>query len=167
VVYNHQQKKKAKDENRKQVIDLMWQHLKELERQEKNVRNDNIASDDYEEGEQEVPGLGIAEIDDPRFEVLRKNDQEIDAALDDTLKGVMRLKKLALEMGEEVGQSNELIKEVQQMTEVTMGKLETVNGQLAKTLEAAQSPSNFCCDIILCCLLLGIATAIYFVATSH
>jgi len=146
----------------------MWQHLKDLEKQEKNVRNDSIASDDYfEEGEQEVAGLGIPEIDDPRFEVLRANDQEIDAALGETLKGVQRLKQLAQEMGQEVDKSNELIKEVQQMSELTMGKLETVNGQLTKTLEAAQSPSNFCCDIILCCLLLGIATAIYFVATSH
>jgi len=160
----------AKDENMKKVIELTWQHIKELERQEKHFKTEDNQlirnSESDSDGERQVIA-GIAEIDDPRFELLRKNDAEIDQMLDITLQGVQRLKQLATEIGGEVEKSNELIKEVQNMADQTLGKLETVNGQLKKTLQKVRSPSNFCCDIILCCLILGIITAIYFVATKN
>jgi len=165
------EEKLAKDANRKQVIDLMWQHLKELERQEKTIRATDqqriYESVSESDGERDVTGLGISDIDDPRFEVLRLNDQEIDEMLDITLQGVKRLKQIAIELGGAIEESNELITEVQQMAEVTLGNLETVNGQLKKTLQAVRSTADFCCDIILCCLILGIATAIYFVVTGN
>jgi len=97
------EEKKEKDENRKQVIDLMWKHLAELEKQEKTVRtvDDQLIhnSESSSDGERDVTGLGIPDIDDPRFELLRKNDQEIDRMLDITHQGAMRLKQLALEIG--------------------------------------------------------------------
>jgi len=161
--------KKSKDENRKQVVDLMWQHIKELKKQEKHVRTGGdraLITDSESDGERDVQGLAIADIDDPRFELLKKNDQEIDEMLDVTLQGVKRLKQLAMEIGGAVDESNNLIAEVQTMAETTLGKLETVNGQLKKTLETVRSKADCCCDIILCVLILGIATAIYFVATK-
>jgi len=118
-----------------------------------------------EDGERDVIA-GIPDIDDPRFEVLRKNDEEIDVLLDDTLQGVRRLKQMAAEIGGEVEKSIVLIQEIKERADVTLGKLETVNGQLKKTIETARSPSNCCCDIILCCLILGIITAIYFLITK-
>jgi len=148
----------------------MWKHLAELEKQEKTVRtvDDQLIhnSESSSDGERDVTGLGIPDIDDPRFELLRKNDQEIDRMLDITHQGAMRLKQLALEIGGEIEESNQLIERVIVFAERNVGKLETVNGQLKKTLEEARSTSTFCCDIILCCLILGIITAIYFIITQ-
>jgi len=163
--------KKAKDENRKQIVDLMHQHIAELQKQEKHVRVGGdralISESDESDSERDATGLGIPDIDDQRFELLKKNDQEIDEMLDVTLQGVKRLKQLAMEIGGAVDESNNLIAEVQTMADTTLGKLETVNGQLKKTLEAARSKADCCCDIILCVIILGIATAIYFVATKN
>jgi len=162
------EEKKAKDENREVLVGLMWKHLAELQKEEKSVKKPGKTrisdSDSVEDGEREVGG--IPDLDDPRFEVLRQNDEEIDVLLDDTLQGVRRLKKIAQEIGGEVEKSNVLIEEIKERADVTIGRLETVNGQLKKTLEAARSPTDFCCDIILCCLILGIITAIYFVVTK-
>jgi len=159
--------KKEKDENRKAVVDLMWEHLKELERQEKNVLHREIESLSESDGSRDVGGVGgIAEMDDPRFELLRKNDREIDDMLDVTLAGVRRLKQLSLEQQVLTVETTELIETIQNMTDLTLGNLESVNGQLKKTIQAVRSTSNCCCDIILCMLILGIAVAIYFVATK-
>uniref|UniRef100_A0A6B2LDN4 t-SNARE coiled-coil homology domain-containing protein n=1 Tax=Arcella intermedia TaxID=1963864 RepID=A0A6B2LDN4_9EUKA len=164
------EEKKAKDENRKQIVDVMWQHLRELEKQEKNVTGTSNAFTGQdsisEDGEKDISGMALPDLDDPRLALIKKNDQEIDEMLDQTKIGVGRLKQLALEIGEKVEESNILIDEVQQMAEITLGNLESVNSQLKKTLDSAQSRANCCCDIILCCMLLGIITAIYFVLTK-
>eukprot|EP01123_Difflugia_compressa_P014034 TRINITY_DN6922_c0_g1_i1.p1 TRINITY_DN6922_c0_g1~~TRINITY_DN6922_c0_g1_i1.p1 ORF type:complete len:154 (-),score=34.98 TRINITY_DN6922_c0_g1_i1:15-476(-) len=151
----------------------MYQHLKELEKKEKNVRTDRDAlyqSSDSEGGDTEMKEIssatGIPELDDPRYELLRKNDEEIDELLDVTLQGVRRLKGLAKEINAKVVESDDLITEVKNLADETMGKLETVNGQLKKTLAEARSPGSFCCDIILCAMILGIITALYFVITK-
>jgi len=162
-------KKKKKDENQEMLVGLMWKHLAELQKQEKTIkRNDQIhisGSESDGDGERQVIA-GIPDLDDPRFEVLRKNDEEIDELLDDTLQGVRRLKAMAKDIGGEVEKSIILIQEIKERADATLGKLETVNGQLKKTIETARSPSNCCCDIILCCMILGIITAIYFVVTK-
>jgi len=160
--------KKAKDENQENIVGLMWKHLAELQKQEKTMKTTikiQESNSSEEDGDREVIA-GIPDIDDPRFEVLRKNDEEIDVLLDDTLQGVRRLKQMATEIGGEVEKSIILIQEIKERADVTLGKLETVNGQLKKTIESARAPSNCCCDIILCCLILGIITAIYFLITK-
>jgi len=125
-----------------------------------------IISDSSSDGERDTTGLGIPEMDDEELEQLRTTDKIIDTMLDTTLEGVKRIKQLALELGTAVEESNVLIEQIKEQTDLTLGKLETANGHLKKTLQQARSNSTFCCDIILCCLILGIIIAIYFVVTK-
>jgi len=148
----------------------MWHFLKVLENHEKTITMNGdhqlVISETSSDGERDPTGLGIADMDDAEFDMLRETDAIIDDRLDITLEGVKRIKQLALEMGRAVEDSNVLIEQIKEQADLTLGRLETVNGQLKKTLAEARSNSTFCCDIILCLLILGIITAIYFVVTK-
>jgi len=165
------EEKKAKDDNRKQVVELMWKHISELERQEKTVKGssalDNLGEASESSGERQVVVAGIPDIDDPQFELLRKQDAEIDLKLDQTLQGVQRLKQLAVEAGAELDLQDKMIENLQTIANETLGELENVNGELKKTLKQVRSARNCCCDICLCLLCLGVCAAIYFVITKH
>jgi len=163
------EEKKVKDNNRKKIIDFMWHDLKELENKEKMVSmngDERMISESSSDGSRDTTGLGIVDMDDPQFEMLKENDKEIDKMLDVTHERVKRIKQLAIEIGGAVEESNVMIEQLCVQVDLTLGKLETVNGQLKKTLAEARSSRDFCCDIILCCLILGIITAIYFVVTK-
>jgi hypothetical protein len=161
--------KVAKDENRKKVVELTMQHLKELENREQNPgRASKLLAESVSDssGEREVIAGGIPDIDDPQFELLRTQDAEIDRQLDITLEGVKRLKELALAAGEELSAQDDLIEEINEVAETALVKLETVNMELMKTLKAVRSARNLCCDLILIGVILGIATAVYFMFTK-
>jgi len=145
------------------------QHLKELQDRESNPgRASKLLADSVSDssGEREVIAGGIPDIDDPQFELLRTQDAEIDRKLDITLEGVKRLKELALQAGEELNAQDELIEEINEVAEAALVNLETVNEELKKTLKKVRSARNLCCDLILLGVILGIATALYFIFTK-
>jgi len=82
------------------------------------------------------------------------------------LAGVKRLKALAQQAGEEIDNQAELLEELNEMAEEQVQQLETANRELAKTLKQVRSARNLCCDIIIICIILGVAVAIYFLATK-
>jgi len=166
------EEKVQKDAARKQVVDLTFKHLEDLRWREQNpgqsrVNKEQLIADnsDDESGERAVVG-GIPDIDDPQFELLRKQDEEIDAELDVVLAGVRRLKALAQQAGEEIDNQQQLLEDLDTMAEEQVAQLETANRELAKTLKKVRSARNLCCDIIIIAVILGVAVAIYFLATK-
>jgi len=166
------EEKVQKDAARKQVVDLTWQHLKELQWRQENPGSKKtdtdrlIESDSSASGERAIIVGGIPDIDDPQFELLRKQDDEIEAELDLVLAGIRRLKQLAMQAGEELGQQEELIEELNVIAEDTNQKLETANRELSKTLKEVRSHKDLCCDLIIFAVILGCAAALYFLLTK-
>jgi len=100
-------------------------------------------------------------LDDPIFDQVNINEQLIDKALGVVFDKVQILKQDAIEIGQEIDEQEQVVKQVTEHVDTTFTTLKTVNNQLKETLQQVRSARTFCCDIILCLLILGIAGAIY------
>jgi len=143
----------------------MKQHLQELDKSERTIKtatsNDLEISESSEvqQGERKVNVL--PDLDDPIFDQVNINEQLVDKALGVVLEKVQVLKQDAIEIGQEIDEQEQVIKQVAEHVETTFSSLKTVNNQLKETLKQVRSARTFCCDVILCLLILGIAGAIY------
>jgi len=166
LVTGASEEKKKADEARQQIIDVMKQHLQELDKAERTIKtatsNDleiSESSEVQQGGERKVNVL--PDLDDPIFDQVNTNEQLIDKALGVVLDKVQILKQDAIEIGQEIDEQEQVIKQVTEHVDTTFTTLKTVNNQLKETLQQVRSARTFCCDIILCLLILGIAGAIY------
>jgi len=165
IVMGASDEKKQADESRQKVIEVMKQHLQEIDKLERTIKTPGSAdleiseSSEAEQGERKVSVL--PDLDDPIFDQVNKNEQIIDEKLGKVLEGVKVLKQDAIEIGEELDSQEPMLKELTEHVEQTFGTLKNVNAQLKETLQEVRSARNFVCDIVLCLLILGIAGAIY------
>jgi len=173
IVTGASDEKKQADEARQKVIDVMKQHLTQLEKAEREIKgtaNGNAELDVEEssevanDGERRVNVL--PDLDDPIFDQVNQNEQLIDNKLKIVLDKVRVLKQDAQDINEEVTAQEPLIAELTEHVEQTFQKLRTVNTQLKETLKDVRSPKNFLCDVCLCLLILGVAGAIYGLITK-
>ncbi|XP_028807979.1 syntaxin-71-like [Neltuma alba] len=90
---------------------------------------------------------------------MRKMKQ--DEGLDIISEGLDTLKNLALDMNEELDRQVPLMDEIGTKVDKATSELRNNNTRLRKTLNEVRSSRNFCIDIILLCVLLGIVSYIY------
>ncbi|KAL9413084.1 hypothetical protein AB3S75_041706 [Citrus x aurantiifolia] len=90
---------------------------------------------------------------------MRKMKQ--DQGLDVISEGLDTLKNLALDMNEELDRQVPLIDEIDTKVDKATSDLKNNNVRLKETLLQVRSSRNFCIDIILLCVILGIASYLY------
>ncbi|XP_024012786.1 syntaxin-73 [Eutrema salsugineum] len=92
------------------------------------------------------------------FEMRRiKQDQ----GLDFIAEGLDTLKNMAQDINEELDRQEPLMDEIDTKIDKAATDLKSTNVRLKDTVTKMRSSRNFCLDIILLCILLGIATFIY------
>lgn len=90
---------------------------------------------------------------------LRKMKQ--DEGLDVISDGLDTLKNLAQDMNEELDRQVPLVDEIDTKVDKANTNLRNTNVKLKQTVIKMRSSQNFCIDIILLCILLGIAAYLY------
>ncbi|XVF04916.1 hypothetical protein REPUB_Repub05bG0126000 [Reevesia pubescens] len=90
---------------------------------------------------------------------MRKMKQ--DEGLDMISEGLDTLKNIALDMNEEMDRQVPLMDEIDTKVDKTTSDIQRTNVRLKKTITEMRSSRNFCIDIILLCVILGIASYLY------
>ncbi|XP_074285019.1 syntaxin-72-like [Silene latifolia] len=90
---------------------------------------------------------------------MRKQKQ--DEGLDVISEGLETLKNLAHEMNEELDKQVPLIDEIDTKVDKARSDLRNTNVKLKHTLHQVRSSRNMCIDIVLLCVILGIASYLY------
>ncbi|KAK3009159.1 hypothetical protein RJ639_014059 [Escallonia herrerae] len=87
-----------------------------------------------------------------------------DQGLDIISEGLDTLKDLAHDMNEELDRQVPLVDEIDTKVDGATADLKSTNIRLKETVTKMRSSRNFCIDIILLCIILGIATYLYKIA---
>ncbi|OMO82659.1 hypothetical protein COLO4_22890 [Corchorus olitorius] len=90
---------------------------------------------------------------------MRKMKQ--DEGLDIISEGLDTLKNIAMDMNEEMDKQVPLMDEIDTKVDKATSDLQRTNVRLKKTLHDIRSSRNFCIDIIMLCVILGIASYLY------
>ncbi|XP_075510107.1 syntaxin-71 [Primulina tabacum] len=90
---------------------------------------------------------------------MRKMKQ--DQGLDMIAEGLDTLKNMAHDMNEEVDRQVPLMDEIDTKVDKATSDLKNTNVRLKDTVNQLRSSRNFCIDIILLCIILGIAAYLY------
>ncbi|KAM1441680.1 hypothetical protein ACFX14_009615 [Malus domestica] len=86
-----------------------------------------------------------------------KNDQGLDVISD----GLDTLKNMAQDMNEEFDRQVPLMDEIDSKVDKASADLKNTNVRLKDTVNQLRSSRNFCIDIVLLCIILGIAAYLY------
>ncbi|KAG4980926.1 hypothetical protein JHK82_034173 [Glycine max] len=95
---------------------------------------------------------------------MRRTKQ--DEGLDIISEGLETLKDLAQDMNEEIDRQVPLMDEIDRKVDRAAADVRNTNVRLKKTLTEIRSSRNFCIDIVLLCVLLGIVLYLYNSNTS-
>ncbi|KNA09234.1 hypothetical protein SOVF_155460 isoform B [Spinacia oleracea] len=90
---------------------------------------------------------------------MRKIKQ--DEGLDFIAEGLYTLKDMAQAMNEEIDRQEPLMDEMDKKADKATSDLKNTNVRLKDTVTKLRSSRNFCLDIILLCVILGIAAYLY------
>lgn len=90
---------------------------------------------------------------------MRKAGQ--DQGLDVIAEGLETLKNMAEDIHEELDRQVPMIDEIDTKADLATANLKNTNVRLKETLVKLRSSRNFCIDIILLCIILGIAAYLY------
>ncbi|XP_043703612.1 syntaxin-71-like [Telopea speciosissima] len=90
---------------------------------------------------------------------MRKMRQ--DQGLDVISEGLDTLKNMAHDMNEELDKQVPLVDEIETKVDRASADLKNTNVRLKETITQLRSSRNFCIDIILLCIILGIAAYLY------
>ncbi|KHG08419.1 Syntaxin-71 -like protein [Gossypium arboreum] len=85
----------------------------------------------------------------------------IDQGLDMISEGLDTLKNMAHDMNEELDRQVPLMDEIETKVDKAAGDLKNTNVRLKHTVTQLRSSRNFCIDIVLLCIVLGIAAYLY------
>ncbi|KAK4392169.1 DnaJ protein P58IPK [Sesamum angolense] len=101
--------------------------------------------------------VGVGEL---QLLVLKSNLIQ-DQGLDVIAEGLDTLKNMAQDMNEEVDRQVPLMDEIDTKVDKATADLKNTNVRLKDTVNQLRSSRNFCIDIILLCVILGIAAYLY------
>jgi len=144
---------------RVEIVELCRSHIEECRKLEKQVRG--VGGTFFESETPNATITSLPDIEDESFQLLIKQDDEINVKLDDVSKGVAVLKDMANEMGKEIEMQEKMIEELDNKVEKTNAKLINLNKRLKKTLEGVRKADRFCIDIILLVVVLAIGGYLY------
>jgi len=183
--------KKAESEmivaHRKEVVDLIFKHIEELERLEKNrplaqeegrtslfgkkkepkssgattyITNDTTSKGF--QGGSYVPAEGglLPDIEEGLKKLEQKN-KIIDDQLEEIEAGVLALKELANQMNTQLDTQNVMIQDISTDADKANAHLRDTNLRLKNALDKVRKGDRFIMDFILIIILLGIGTYIY------
>jgi len=174
VTADAKDEKKQASAKREEIIAMMHRHFDELDKLSGAVGRDISTSDsgnDYEDGQPiSLPMMPtqskLKELDCHDFDQIMVNEEKIEEQLDELHIRVKRLKVLAIEAGEHIDKSTEQIERLQVLADTTTTELQAANRLLHKIVKEVKSPNAFCCDCILCLMVIGIAVGMYFALTN-
>ncbi|CAA6671644.1 unnamed protein product [Spirodela intermedia] len=92
---------------------------------------------------------------------MRKLKQATGSRLDAIAEGLDTLKNMANDMNEELDRQVPLMDEIDTKVDRATADLKNTNVRLKETVHRMRSSRNFCIDIILLCIILGIAAYLY------
>jgi len=147
---------------RADIVETAWNHIKECERLEKSGYGNNQITfkGSFEDGEK--PTISeLPDIDDPKFQLLRRNDKLLDDKLLVIEEGVKIAGEIATEMSKELDKQNILIEDLEEEVNKANDTLEGLNLRMKKTLEGIRKGDRFIVDLILIIIILAIAAFIY------
>jgi t-SNARE complex subunit (syntaxin) len=154
------EEKEQQIENRGELVSLVFQHVKEVEALNNRKHGDSsFGSSAAGSGDPTITEL--PNIDDEGFQLLRRNDAIIDKHLEDIGQSVGVLKEMAVEMGKEAEAQGIMLDNLDKKVDDVNDQLENLNERMRKALESIRKGDRFIVDIILLCILLGIAGYIY------
>ena len=84
-----------------------------------------------------------------------------DESLDDISKGLSDLRGISVDIAEELDKQTPLVDRIDMKTDEVNAELKTHNSKLKKLVTEVRSTRNFCIDVTLICILLGIGGYIY------
>jgi len=165
-----EEKRKA-SENRQAVLELVHEHLKVVKREQAKTGrefDDSISSiegGDYQ-GDQVLMQMDLKDVDDKDFDQIKIKEEQIAEELENLHLGVKRLKQIAIEIGDILGEQEEELDRINELAETVNEELKSANHILSKVVKDVKSPAMLCCDCILCLMVIGIAVGLYFALTN-
>ena len=90
---------------------------------------------------------------------LRRQDQ--DSALDEIEKGVTELKSIGIDMANELDRQQPLVQEIESKVDKTHVSVTGQNVRMKEIVTKLRSSRNFCVDMVLISILLGVGAYIY------
>ncbi|ACO69756.1 predicted protein [Micromonas commoda] len=118
-------------------------------------RHVTINMEDLEKGE----GVSMEHSKESRAfrDEFEEAKQRQDEGLDEISKGLSVLKNLGGEMDDEIKRQTPILDVIDEKLDSTTSEMRTANGKLKKVITSMRSTRNFCVDVILIFLILGIA----------
>jgi len=130
--------------------------------------DDSVSSFEAGDHDQETMYLtmDLQAMDDPAFDNIKKNEAVIGEGLERVHAGVLRLKAIALQIGDILDEQGEELDRLNVLASEVNDELKSANHVLSKVVKDVKSPAMFCCDCILCLMVVGIAIGLYFAITN-
>ncbi|KAL0714950.1 hypothetical protein Bca4012_021929 [Brassica carinata] len=122
-----------------------------------NVSDNRVDSEYFQQTEGSDQFKQEHEMRRVKQAILWKQDQ----GLDFIAEGLDTLKNMAQDINEELDRQEPLVDEIDTKIDKAATELKSTNVRLKDTVTKLRSSRNFCIDIILLCILLGIAAFIY------
>lgn len=136
---------------------------KQIKKLDKNnldiILDDNKAS---REPERDMHDIEKDKIDEWKTEIKKQDDVLLDVGKD-----IKKLKLNAKEIGKAIDLNEKMIKKTQSHADKTDVELKRSNKQLKEILEKVGGPTNFCVDVVLVCLCLGLCAVLYNIIKSR
>jgi len=108
------------------------------------------------EPEREMYDIEKNKIEDWKKEINKQDEVLMEVSLD-----IKKLRVNAKEIGKEIELNEKMIKKTQKHADKTDVELKRSNKQLKEILEKVGGPANFCVDVVLVCVCLGLCTVLY------
>lgn len=180
------EKKVEEAEKRQQIVELVFQHLEEVESQDKKryaskntearvelfatggkiALSNVVASSSRSGGAGPSSGGGdgyggteLPEIDAETtqgLQQLERKNEQIDEQLEIVAEGIGELKDIALNMRDQVKVHGAMVGEITTKVELASSHLNTINKKMKTTLARTRSADRFILDFILIVIILGI-----------
>ncbi|KAH3758931.1 syntaxin of plants SYP7 [Pelomyxa schiedti] len=127
----------------------------------RNMERKRLGGPAFIPGRNAAAPTSLPNIDDPRFQELKRRDEEIDTVLDSIGNKVHALHGIAIEMNEVAHKQSDQIDKIADNVDDLNQQLISANKQMKEILEKLRSPDKFILDFILICVLLGVAGMVY------
>lgn len=142
-----------------EVIDCIGQHIEECTKLEK--RRAGISSSGYSAlgGDGKVIDPTVTElpdVDDPRFMMLKKQDEQIDVLVDDLGRNVKDLKNMSYDMKDLIKEQSAKLDDLETEVDKADARLVSMNEKVLEAVKQARGGSKVCVDIILIIIFLGL-----------
>ncbi|EGG19332.1 hypothetical protein DFA_02119 [Cavenderia fasciculata] len=154
------EEKLKKLELEKEVCELVWSHISELELINKKRGGERNAFIPLDPSTSSAPKQ-LPDIDNDDFRTLRQNDQKIDAKLDIISQHLQETEQIAKVMGDTAKRQGVMLDNLNDRADDLDTKLENINIRLSKMIKDIRKADRFIIDVILICVLLGVGGFIY------